>query len=92
LICVLSVREPMNGFGTATFADTEELGPTVPGASINLVLTSRCDFNARLTWVNTAGALSAQRARPEAKAAAEQAHVLIDQAEALGEPPEDPLT
>jgi predicted ATPase len=30
-------------------------------------------------------------AAPETKAAAEQAHVLIEQAEALGEPPDDPL-
>jgi predicted ATPase/class 3 adenylate cyclase len=30
-------------------------------------------------------------AAPETKAAAEQAHVLIEEAEALGEPPEDPL-
>jgi hypothetical protein len=30
-------------------------------------------------------------ASPEAKAAAERAHLLIKQAEALGEPPEDPL-
>jgi tetratricopeptide (TPR) repeat protein len=30
-------------------------------------------------------------AAPETKAAAERAHVLIEQAEALGEPPEDPL-
>ena len=30
-------------------------------------------------------------AAPETKAAAEQARLLIEQAEALGEPPEDPL-
>ena len=31
------------------------------------------------------------QAAPETKAAVEQAHLLIEQAEALGEPPEDPL-
>jgi AraC-like DNA-binding protein len=43
----------MDGFGTATFTDPEDFRYSVPGASINLVLTSRCDFRARLTWVNT---------------------------------------
>jgi AraC-like DNA-binding protein len=47
------MRQPMGGYGTATFTDPEEFRATVPGASINLVLTSRCDFKARLTWVNT---------------------------------------
>jgi AraC-like DNA-binding protein len=53
LICTLSMRQPMDGFGTATFTDPEGFGVNVPGASMNLVLTSRCDFKARLTWVNT---------------------------------------
>jgi AraC-like DNA-binding protein len=43
----------MDGFGTATFTDPEDFRFSVPGASINLVLTSRSDFRARLTWVNT---------------------------------------
>jgi AraC-like DNA-binding protein len=43
----------MDGFGTATFTDPEDFRVSVPGASINLVLTSHCDFKARLTWVNT---------------------------------------
>jgi AraC-like DNA-binding protein len=43
----------MDGSGTATFTDPEDFRVNVPGASINLVLTSRCDFKARLTWINT---------------------------------------
>jgi len=43
----------MDGFGTAIFTDPEDFRVNVPGASINLVLTSPCDFKARLTWVNT---------------------------------------
>jgi AraC-like DNA-binding protein len=43
----------MDGFGTATFTDPEDFRVSVPGASINLVLTSNSDFKARLTWVNT---------------------------------------
>ena len=35
--------------------------------------------------------MSKDTAAPETKAAAEQARLLIEQAEALGEPPEDPL-
>ena len=43
----------MDGFGSAIFTDPEDFRVNVPGANINLVLTSRCDFKARLTWVNT---------------------------------------
>jgi methylphosphotriester-DNA--protein-cysteine methyltransferase len=52
LIRVLGVRQSMDGFGTATFTDPEDFRVSVPGARINLVLTSRYDFRARLTWVN----------------------------------------
>lgn len=43
----------MIGCGTATFNDPEDFRVNVPGATIDLVLTTRCDFEARLTWVNT---------------------------------------
>jgi AraC-like DNA-binding protein len=43
----------MDGFGTATFIDPEDFRVSLPGASINLVFTSSCDFKVRLTWVNT---------------------------------------
>ena len=42
----------MNTCGTAIFADPEDVRAKVPGASINLVLTARCNFKVRLTWVN----------------------------------------
>jgi hypothetical protein len=42
----------MLGCGTAIFTDPEDFRVNVPGASINLVLTDRCDFKTRLTWVN----------------------------------------
>jgi AraC-like DNA-binding protein len=45
----------MLGCGTATFTDPEDFRANVPGASINLVLTSRCDFKTHLTWVNVGG-------------------------------------
>jgi AraC-like DNA-binding protein len=38
--------------GTATFTDPEEFRVRVPGANINLVLTGRGEFKARLTWMN----------------------------------------
>jgi AraC-like DNA-binding protein len=42
----------MIGCGTATFTDPEDVRVNVPGVSINFVLTSRCNFKVRLTWVN----------------------------------------
>lgn len=42
----------MIGCGTAAFTDPEDFRVNVPGTSINLVLTARCDFRARVTWVN----------------------------------------
>jgi AraC-like DNA-binding protein len=45
----------MLGCGTATFTDPEDFRMNVPGASIDLVLTGRCDFKTRLTWVHVRG-------------------------------------
>jgi AraC-like DNA-binding protein len=41
------------GCGTATLTDPEDIWVNVPGVRINLVLTARCDFKVRLTWVTT---------------------------------------
>jgi AraC-like DNA-binding protein len=42
----------MIGCGTSSFTDPDDYRARVPGARINLVLTSGTDFKARLTWVN----------------------------------------
>ena len=42
----------MIGCGTATFTDPEDFRVNVPGTTINLVLTARGDFKARVTWVD----------------------------------------
>jgi hypothetical protein len=42
----------MIGCGTATFTDPEDFRVNVPGTTINLVLTARGDFKARVTWIN----------------------------------------
>src|SRR6266851_3260650 len=41
----------MIGCGTATFTDPEDYRVSVPGVSINLVLTAPCNFKVRLTWI-----------------------------------------
>lgn len=42
----------MIGCGTATFTDPDEYRLSVPGATIDLVLTGSDRFRARVTWVN----------------------------------------
>jgi AraC-like DNA-binding protein len=46
------MQQQMIGCGTAIFGDPEDFRENVPGVRINFVLTSRCGFKARLTWVN----------------------------------------
>jgi AraC-like DNA-binding protein len=46
-------QQSMIGCGTATFTDPDGYRRSVPGASIDLVLTGRGDFRARVTWVDT---------------------------------------
>jgi AraC-like DNA-binding protein len=43
----------MAGCGTATFTDPDDYRKNVPGTSIDLVLTERGDFRARVTWIDT---------------------------------------
>ena len=45
--------EPMAGCGTATLTDPDDYRRSVPGASIDLVLTAPGDFRARVTWIDT---------------------------------------
>ena len=45
-------EQQMIGCGTATFTDPEDVRVNVPGVSINFVLTARCNFEVRLTWVS----------------------------------------
>jgi AraC-like DNA-binding protein len=42
----------MEGSGTSTFTDPDDYEACIGGASVNLVLTGRGDFEARLTWLN----------------------------------------
>jgi AraC-like DNA-binding protein len=42
----------MIGCGTTTYTDPDALRVTVPGATVNLVVTGPGSFRSRLTWVN----------------------------------------
>jgi hypothetical protein len=44
--------ERMAENGTATFADPDNYQAGIGDASVNLIVTARGDFNARLTWLN----------------------------------------
>src|SRR6516225_10361634 len=41
----------MTGCGTTTYTDPDDYRVNVPGAAIDLVLTSSAAFKARVTWV-----------------------------------------